>query len=761
MATYRFPVLIWEDFDGYFTAALVPFNNIPAAVAKSADEALRQLREFLQWGYKENSWWPAPDFQEAEQLTLRVDIRPEYHANERIYPSAEVMPIKVPCVYGRQSDGIFIGTLPTLGIHFYYYEERALKELVSHYLQEALKGKTPQALSRYLPPKEVRLEEISLNIFHTERGEIDEADLEALPSVAEPLGDRALRKQYSRAYERDREVAELVLRLERETASVILVGESGVGKTTILVDAVRQLEREAEKPDRFETDAYKLHRRKFWMTSGGRLIAGMRYLGQWEQRAERVIYELARLNGVLCVENLLELLHSGGTGAPDSLASFFLPYIQRGELRLVGEATPAELDACRRLLPGFADAFQIVNIEGFQQSGALAVLQRVVAMQSSNLYIEAAFGTVGLIYRLFKRFSPYASFPGRSVGFVNELFHRASLDGASSINEELVIRQFIRQTGLPEKFLRDETTLQADEVRAEFSAQVIGQHEACERATNLVLTFKAGLNDPQRPISVLLFCGPTGVGKTELAKAISRYFFGHGEQYERLVRLDMSEYSLYGSASRLVTGEDGGVSDFIKRVRAQPFTVVLLDEIEKAAPDVFDLFLSVFDEGRLTDRFGRVTTFRSAVMIMTSNLGAERFEGLGFGKTQAPSYAAEAMAFFRPEFFNRIDAIVQFNPLDEAMIVALTEKELREIARREGMERYRVRLEWTEALIRWLAHLGYDPRYGARPLQRTIENLIIVPLSRYLLDHPKRQPQTLVLDLSESQELKIREKGDI
>jgi len=243
-----------------------------------------------------------------------------------------------------------------------------------------------------------------------------------------------------------------------------------------------------------------------------------------------------------------------------------------------------------------------------------------------------------------------------------------------------------------------------------------------------------------------------------LAKALSGYLFGHGRQKDRLIRLDMSEYAGPGAADRLLGGTGtagagfarGEPSPLIRRVRQQPFAVLLLDEIEKAAPEVFDLLLGVFDEGRLTDPYGRLTTFRSTVIIMTSNLGADRPEGFGLGRPAPPSYDAEAMGFFRPEFFNRLDAVVTFDPLTPGTMVRITEKELREIASREGLVRAGLRLRWTERLVRRLADRGFDRRYGARPLQRTLETLLVAPLSKYLIDHPDLRNAAVRLDVDEA-----------
>jgi ATP-dependent Clp protease ATP-binding subunit ClpC len=280
----------------------------------------------------------------------------------------------------------------------------------------------------------------------------------------------------------------------------------------------------------------------------------------------------------------------------------------------------------------------------------------------------------------------------------------------------------------------------------------------------VVIQFKAGLNDPQRPLGVLFFCGPTGVGKTELAKAISRCLFGAGsgappedgaadrQHLPRMLRLDMSEYSGPWAADRLLLNTNGECSDFIQQIRRQPFTVLLLDEIEKAHPAVFDVLMTVFDEGRLTDRFGRITWFRSTVIVLTSNLGSESSGAVGFGENAERSsgrHEAAVRNFFRPEFFNRLDRVVTFDPLSTEAIEGITEKELQRIATREGLIRRGVTLEWTAEVVRHLARAGFDPRYGARPLQRTLESLIVAPLAAMLVQNSVTLPPVIRCELKD------------
>ncbi len=750
MPTFRYPVLIIRDPAGAFTAVGVEGDGL-AAFGLTAREACDELRDYLLWLRRQTPWLPEPDFLEPELHAFKVNVRSEYRTPQRIYPSEEPITIQVPCVIGKQASGQMLASLPLLGIRFTYHEPESLKGLVQRFVLQKLEGLTPQELARHLALPQYELNDVVVRVPDKELATPPPEAPRTLGRVAEPLGDRAVRKQFARAWERDADVSILVRKLHWEKANVLLVGEPGVGKTTLLVEAVREVEKRLAKEATRE-EATPLPRR-FWQLTAGRIIAGMKYLGQWEERVETLIGELGEIEGVLCVDRLLDLVRTGGRGPTDSIAAFLLPFLSRAEMRMVAEATPSELDACRRLLPGLADVFQVVHVQPFDRVKALAVLDRQIETTKANLHINVAQGVSDRVIQMYRRFMPYSVFPGQAVGFTRDLLNRCSHEHWPEVTPAHVVTHFMERTGLPELFLRDELTLSRETVLDEFRKQVIDQPEASEAAANVVMTFKAGLNDPSRPLGVLLFCGPTGVGKTEMAQALARFFFGAttAEQKKdtknaRLIRLDMSEYSGFDAVERLVGPPHGEPSELIQKIRQQPFTVLLLDEIEKAADDVYDVLLSAFDEGRLTDRFGRVTNLRSALIVMTSNLGADKQSTFGFDERSRPRYRDEAMAFFRPEFFNRLDAVVTFLPLGAQTIQAITRKELGAIASREGLVQSGIAIRWSDRLVEHLAKVGFDPRYGARPLQRTIEREVVAPLAKWLLERPSTATKDIQAD---------------
>lgn len=335
----------------------------------------------------------------------------------------------------------------------------------------------------------------------------------------------------------------------------------------------------------------------------------------------------------------------------------------------------------------------------------------------------------------------------------------------TAVSSADVTRAFARETGLPLVLLDEQTPLELAAAERWFGERVRGQPEAVELVVGLLATVKAGLTRPGRPVASLLFIGPTGVGKTETAKALAEFLY---QRPDRTVRFDMTEYTDYAAVERLVGGTFGSQGLLTARVREQPFTVVLFDEFEKAQPRFFDLLLQVLGEARLTDAGGRLADFSNAVVIMTSNLGADSFQRSmsGFGPAHSTAeqardhFVRHVRQFLRPELFNRIDRIVPFAPLDQATIGEIAERELAQIGRRDGIAYGGVTLSAPADVTRRLAERGYEPRYGARPLKRTIERQLLAPLAAGLNAYSGELARTADVRLEEG-ELKVEVRAQV
>ncbi len=430
---------------------------------------------------------------------------------------------------------------------------------------------------------------------------------------------------------------------------------------------------------------------------------------------------------ILYVDRLLPLVRAQPSGS--SLADLLLPGMLAGEFAVVAECTPEEWVQCRRLAPRLASALRVVELRETPPRERAPLLARYARRRGLSVDLGDA-AAVRLVRHL-GQFHRTARFPGKGFAFVDWLGAEGREGGPRHLHPADASRAFARWSGLPVELVSDEHSVDAKRIAARLREGVVGQDAACEVAAEVVARFKAGMDDPERPIGSLLFVGTTGVGKTELAKALARYLFG---DVDRMVRLDMSEYQAPGSARRLL--EVGrGVSSLASRVRGAPLSLVLLDELEKAGDEVFDLLLGVLGEGRLTDADGALVDFRSTLVVATSNVGAGGPAPVGFGDG-APDHEAAVRRHFRPEFFNRIDHVVPFVPLTPAALREIVGLTLLAVSRRAGLTRRGLRLDVDEACRARLADLGHDPKKGARPLQRVVEARVVTPIAVRLAGDP-------------------------
>ncbi len=317
--TYRFPALVWQDAAGCFSASVVECSE-RVSLGRTVKEAVEQLRDLLEWRYRQEPWRDPLDLEDAELLTVKVVIRPEYsdEKSRRRSPLNEPFELRVPCVVGKQSSGLRLAAAPLLDLRWNVLEHDDVRALITHSVQQRLEGMTPRQLSRLVPLSGLRLEDVFVSVERRREPARPMMELETLPRVAEPLGDPKVRSLFGRAWERDREIQELAARLSADRASLLLLGESGCGKTTLLCEALRQVERQLGEQDKADEDSWERKpSRRFWQTSAGRLISGMKYLGQWEERLEEVIRELHEIEGTLCVESLLDLVRVGGRDRTD------------------------------------------------------------------------------------------------------------------------------------------------------------------------------------------------------------------------------------------------------------------------------------------------------------------------------------------------------------------------------------------------------------------------------------------------------------
>ncbi|MEL7305407.1 MAG: AAA family ATPase [Myxococcota bacterium] len=528
----------------------------------------------------------------------------------------------------------------------------------------------------------------------------------------------------------------------RKTPTVLL-GPPGVGKRTLLRRWVMDL---------LEFDDFFTHRsldevHDVFALNGDRILAGMSYVGEWEKRVSTILNEVRHRRVVLWVDDLYAWGRIGQSRDSDRcLADLFRGPLQRGEVVLCGTSTPGRWERLREEAPSFADIFTTIRVEPASFSDTLPMMLHAARIAERDGAPPITPFALRSVLELGSALFRTTALPGAALDLMRKLARAASSESAPEIDTPRVIALLSQQTGLPEVLLRPDATLGEDEVKAALERRVIGQEAAVEAAVDLVMRVRAGLTERSRPYATYLLTGPTGTGKTELAKALSEYLYG---ATERLLRFDMGEFAGPDAVARLIGDRWNPAGLLTDAVRKQPFSVVLLDEIEKAHPGVLYLLLQLLDEGRLTDAEGARCDFTQTVIVMTSNLGASRRDSVGFaGEAQRAELAAAdvkraVQEFFPPELFNRIDRVVPFAPLTRPVAEQIARKELSGLLARRGLFDRNIFVFAEESAVRHIVDRAFRPEDGARSVKRYLEANLTTELAETLVAHPPAAMQIL------------------
>lgn len=600
----------------------------------------------------------------------------------------------------------------------------------------------------------------------------------------------------------------------RKKNNPVLIGEPGVGKTAI-VEGLAQLIATGECPD-----ALREHR--VLSLDMAAVIAGTKYRGQFEERLKAVMNEIAQnKNVILFIDELHTLVGAGAAEGAIDASNMLKPALARGELQCVGASTLNEYRKYIEKDGALERRFQTVVVDPPSIDETVQILQGLKKKYEDHHRVIIPDDTLVSAAKLSERYITDRFLPDKAIDVIDEAGARARLaaqvpppevaqlkDELEKVNneKEAAVRDqnferaaalrdterelqgeirkkqdewekrrqshrpvlgeeevaFIvsRWTGIPVTRLQEAESSRLLRMEEELHESVVAQEEAIKAIARSIRRSRAGLKDPKRPIGSFIFCGPTGVGKTELARSLAKFLFADASA---LIRVDMSEYMEKFSVSRLIGAPPGyvGYEDsgtLTKAVRRKPYSVVLLDEIEKAHPDVFNILLQVLDEGHLTDNYGRVIDFKNTVVIMTSNVGAKdvaKNKSLGF---TAPDFKAsfermsekvkeELQHVFNPEFLNRLDDVIVFHPLQKEHIAQIVGIMLRDVQKR--MSEGELTLKLSDAASDFLARNGYDEQYGARPLKRAIQRYIEDPLSEKILIGEFAKGDEIEVDLAE------------
>ena len=545
---------------------------------------------------------------------------------------------------------------------------------------------------------------------------------------------------------RDEELKRIIQILTRKSKNnPVLIGEAGVGKTAIIY-ALAQKIAERKVPE-------KLKDKQLFEISYASILAGTKHRGELEERLQGIVKEVeANPDVILFIDEIHTIMgqSSSGVGASD----FLKPALAKGEFPLIGATT---IDEFRKFIekdPAFERRFQPILVSEPNEQESLEILNGLkesFEMHHRVKFLESALKSA---VKLSIRYLPDRNLPDKAIDLIDEAASKARNKTQPDINdnsfleitEEDIAEVISVWTKIPVQKLNSEETIKILNLKEILKEKIIYQDEAIEVVTQTIQLIKTVLTGTNRPLGVFMFLGPTGVGKTYFAKILADQLFGSEKD---IIRIDMSEYMEKHSVARLIGAPPGyiGYEDegqLVKQVRTKPYSVILLDEIEKAHPEVFDIFLQVFDEGRLTDSKGRVVDFTNSIIIMTSNLGSslKSFEKSADNFDKLKENVIEAIKnHFRPEFLNRIDEKIIFRPLSKESLNLIAGLIIKDLVKR--LEEKNIKLNIGMDVIEEMIKAGFDPEYGARPLHRTVQNLIAKPIAKLLLEGKFREGDSI------------------
>lgn len=531
------------------------------------------------------------------------------------------------------------------------------------------------------------------------------------------------------------ELLDQLVALVSHRQHVLLVGPSGCGKTALVELLAEQIA--------FGGDGlpHRLAGRRIVESPVSAFQLDCAYVNQFETRVHNIVRQCGHENAILVLDRIEEALVAGACEGKEerTLANLLIPYLADPQVTVIGTTTPEGYGAALRQNPAFAERFRVLEVppmtvdEAVLLVGSLA--KRIEGTYGITLEPDAATEAAALG----ERFYPWRAFPGASVDLLRDAAARGRASAVLRRGRLTAdgVREIMRlRSGLPAWLIDPAQPVRREQLTAEFEGTVYGQPAAVAAVVAAILAFKAELNDRRQPIASFLLLGPTGVGKTHLARTTARVLFG---SEDRLLRYDMAEYSTWDQVPALAGSRSSKRRGLVTEVAGRPFTVILLDEIEKAHPNIQALLLPLLGEGRITDDAGRTANFANTIVFLTGNVGSHLygkshigFEAAGGVRVTERELMEHVERAFLPEFLNRLTRIVALSPLSHETVIRIAGRELSQVALRPGLRRHAVSLSADDGALALLSEHGHSATYGARHMQRVIEELVVRPLAERL-----------------------------